>query len=618
MDKLSWQAKLMGLIALVLGALLLFQVFYVIPYVRTREVDNAETRQEEVARNIARELDIDLMESEDRLTKIAQLAAFRNMDLASQNRIMNTIIETSSRFSSLLVLDTEGWFVAGTAEDLSIYQTKSYAYQPYFSVPFEQGEVYCALPRFISRIGVITSVSVPIESETGERVGVLRGGMILNDLMENVAHYPLEAGTVAYLVDTEGTVVAHSGMDLFALEEGPLSLDYSGRPLVQAIVAGETSGSLKHDHDGTPYFGSYVTLESNGWGVVVEAPMSSILAASEALAERLLAVNVALFVIALTVSWVFTRQIMAEQRRAEEALRMREQAITTSITPFAVGDLEGKLTYVNPAFLRLWGYDEEVEVLGKSATDFWLREEDAAEVIAALQKEDSWRGEMVARRKDGSSFTADVSASAVVDATGAPIYLASSFIDTTERVRAEAELRESQERFALFMHYLPAAVYLKDAEGRILFLNEYFEKLFQRSADECLGKTDFDLFPADVAQQFREADQQVLAEGKSVQTTEQVPQEDGLHTYIAYKFPLLREGAPPLLGGISLDITALVRAEEKLKQTVAELERTNTELERFNRLAVGRELRMIELKRQVNELAEQLGKEPPYDLSLLE
>jgi CheY-like chemotaxis protein len=59
------------------------------------------------------------------------------------------------------------------------------------------------------------------------------------------------------------------------------------------------------------------------------------------------------------------------------------------------------------------------------------------------------------------------------------------------------------------------------------------------------------------------------------------------------------------------EISERKRAEEALAQRVEELER-------FNRLAVGRELRMIELKRQVNELSEQLRKEPPYDLSLLE
>jgi PAS domain S-box-containing protein len=56
------------------------------------------------------------------------------------------------------------------------------------------------------------------------------------------------------------------------------------------------------------------------------------------------------------------------------------------------------------------------------------------------------------------------------------------------------------------------------------------------------------------------------------------------------------------------DITERKRAEEELARHVAELER-------FNCLAVGREQRMIELKRQVNELSEELGREPPYDVS---
>jgi len=60
------------------------------------------------------------------------------------------------------------------------------------------------------------------------------------------------------------------------------------------------------------------------------------------------------------------------------------------------------------------------------------------------------------------------------------------------------------------------------------------------------------------------------------------------------------------------------QAEEELRRRAEELERINAELERFNRLAVGREQRMIELKRQVNALAEALGQAPPYDLSFVE
>ncbi len=69
----------------------------------------------------------------------------------------------------------------------------------------------------------------------------------------------------------------------------------------------------------------------------------------------------------------------------------------------------------------------------------------------------------------------------------------------------------------------------------------------------------------------------------------------------------------------------LTEANERLRAEIAERKRVEEalalrveELERFHRLTVGRELRMIELKRRINELAEELGKEPPYDLSLLE
>jgi PAS domain S-box-containing protein len=71
------------------------------------------------------------------------------------------------------------------------------------------------------------------------------------------------------------------------------------------------------------------------------------------------------------------------------------------------------------------------------------------------------------------------------------------------------------------------------------------------------------------------------------------------------------EGNVIQFDGIVTDITERKRAEEELARRVAELER-------FNRLAVGRELRMVELKRQINQLSEQLGKEPPYDVSFAE
>ena len=61
-----------------------------------------------------------------------------------------------------------------------------------------------------------------------------------------------------------------------------------------------------------------------------------------------------------------------------------------------------------------------------------------------------------------------------------------------------------------------------------------------------------------------------------------------------------------------------LRAHDRRVQTQVELERSNAELRRFNRAVVGRELGKIELKRQVNELSQQLGKVPPHDASFVE
>ncbi len=354
MSNLSWRVKLMALFTVVLGASLLFQLFYVIPYVRNREVEMTQRDQREIARSIALELEIDLLRVKDMLTRIAKRAEFRNMDITAQQKTMAQHAEVSLLFTSLFVMDAEGWFVSSSVDDLSPYRERSFADRPFFTVPFEEGEVYFAPPEFYPEMGFVgASVSVPIETGTGERVGVLTGGMRLNELIENVANYPLGEDTVACVVDKEGTVVAHSGIDLFALEEGPLSLDYSNWPMVQCVMAGQMCERAKYEHDGMSYFGACAILESNGWGAVVGASTSSILAESDRLARRLLLANIALFPIALAVSLVFTRQITVERKQAEEALRESETLYHALFehNPIetVVVDLEGRVTGFNSA-----------------------------------------------------------------------------------------------------------------------------------------------------------------------------------------------------------------------------------------------------------------------------
>jgi len=125
---------------------------------------------------------------------------------------------------------------------------------------------------------------------------------------------------------------------------------------------------------------------------------------------------------------------ITQLKQAEEALRIKDRAIASSTNAIAIADPEGNLTYVNASFLSLWGYVEQ-EVLGKPATGFWTMEERASEVVQEL-REGSWIGELVARKKDGSLFYVQLSASMVTNEAGEPVCMMGSFVDITERRQA--------------------------------------------------------------------------------------------------------------------------------------------------------------------------------------
>ncbi len=131
--------------------------------------------------------------------------------------------------------------------------------------------------------------------------------------------------------------------------------------------------------------------------------------------------------------WLERMQAESQRQAALEALRIKDSAIESSISAVALSDLAGNLTYVNDAFLKLWGYDERQQVLGRPVVEFWDAREEAAAVVDALFNQGGWVGELVAKRKDGSLRPVQLFASLVTDGEGTPIRLMASFLDITEQ-----------------------------------------------------------------------------------------------------------------------------------------------------------------------------------------
>ena len=179
------------------------------------------------------------------------------------------------------------------------------------------------------------------------------------------------------------------------------------------------------------------------------------------------------------IQWIL--KDVSAYRRAEREMRVKDNAMASSINGIALADLSGNLTYVNHSFLKLWGYDDEKEVLGRPAVSLWQEGEKAEEVIETLRDTGTWIGELGAVRKDGSTFDVQLSANMVKDETGKPICMMASFVDVTERKLNEQKILEQSRR-------LSATSRLTKTISSNVDISEVFESF----AQQLRGLLDFD------------------------------------------------------------------------------------------------------------------------------
>lgn len=149
---------------------------------------------------------------------------------------------------------------------------------------------------------------------------------------------------------------------------------------------------------------------------------------------------------------------ITDLKDTEEALRIKNQAIEASLNAIAMADLKGVLTYVNPAFLKLWGYRKEEEVLGQSVLDFWQDRDGAQAVCDAIMEKGEYTGELLGKKADGNLIYTHLSASMVYDGEGQPVMMMASFIDVTQRKRGERRIAEYTEELQELYAQLEAEV----------------------------------------------------------------------------------------------------------------------------------------------------------------
>jgi len=264
---------------------------------------------------------------------------------------------------------------------------------------------------------------------------------------------------------------------------------------------------------------------------------------------------------------------ITDQKRVDDALRESDERFTRFMRHLPglawIKDLQGRYVYANEAAESAFDVPRE-SLYGKTDEEIF-----PGEVAAAFRENDrqalaSEAGVQVIEtleHADGVLHHSIVSKFPISGPDGRPILVGGVAFDVTKRKLAEEALRESEERFRTLANNSPAAVFVKDLDGRYTVANPLASEALGKP-EGAVGFTDHDLLPADVADELQRVDAEVIASGRAVQNEEVVRRPGYLRRFLSVKFPLFDvAGRPKGVCGVAIDVTDRHRAEESLRES---------------------------------------------------
>jgi PAS domain S-box-containing protein len=266
---------------------------------------------------------------------------------------------------------------------------------------------------------------------------------------------------------------------------------------------------------------------------------------------------------------------ITERKRAEEELRRSRQMLRTVLDniPQRVFWKDENSVYVgcNKAFALDCGYSDPADMVGR--TDFETSSTEIGEIIQADDKRVMTTGsarinsEEPQTKPDGSRGWIRTSKVPLFDSEGKSVGVLGTYEDVTDRKRAEAALAEASSLLETMLENSPDYIYFKDRESRFVRASKSLARVFHIShPDELKGKTDFDYFRVEHAQQAFDDEQQIIRSGVAmVGKPEKETHADGRTTWaLSTKLPW-RDKDGNIIGtfGISKDVTELKEAEMK-------------------------------------------------------
>jgi PAS domain S-box-containing protein len=270
-----------------------------------------------------------------------------------------------------------------------------------------------------------------------------------------------------------------------------------------------------------------------------------------------------------------------KRRSAEAALRASEERwrklFETSHAGMALVQLDGVFTAANPALQRMLGRTEE-EIVGYNVLELNPEEERAA-TADALARYRSGAGnerhvEKKYLKKDGSPIWLNITTTLVPAIETAAPFLQAVYVDVTERVRFEAALRASEERWRTMFETAAVGIATSDLRLRYLTANQSFQQMTGYTEEELRNRTPMDITHEDDRTAMLERiDELAAGPPRGHRVEKRLRRKDGEIVWADVNtfFVPATDSTPAFLGGMVVDITDRKRAEEALRATQSEL-----------------------------------------------
>lgn len=266
---------------------------------------------------------------------------------------------------------------------------------------------------------------------------------------------------------------------------------------------------------------------------------------------------------------LYSRNITA-RKKSDKELNLRQSALEAAVDGVVITDKQGNILWVNRAFSTLTQYSRD-EAIGGNPRLLKSGAHDETfyqKLWQTLLDGRVWQGEIINRRKDGSLYPEDMTITPIKSANNEISHYIAVKRDISQRKANEERQRQESALLTSLLDSVPDLIFYKDVAGVYLGCNTAFAQFTGRTAAAIIGKTDFDMFPHEVAAFFREQDTEMMTRGEARHNEEWVDYPDGRRVLLDTLKTPFYDADNNLLGliGLSRDITAAYQAQEELRR----------------------------------------------------